>query len=219
MPLGDADDALPPSAEPAAGGPVTDPLPTHPTLESGPQPLTVAQGRMWGLAVALVGVLLALVLPFAAQQLASVADPPGALRFGKASVIPATGWSVQQIGPDSLVLAKDGVRAEFRARPYQGSSLELLNEVVDQLRSEQPELTSAADPRAFETPTGDTGQLTAVAGLESTALVAVVSARGTGTSVVAIGPSQVVPAVIDDLETMVTSMRIQRGSANQSEQS
>lgn len=185
-----------------------EPTQTLPLLESGPQPLTRREARWWATVLVAIGVLFAVLLPAAAYWVASQAVPPGAVRFGPASVIPADGWTLQETELAPVALTQGGVVVFFNTARTDESLDERLAAHTEWVQTQYPELTAASEPREFTTPTGDLGQLRAIAGVDRTAVVATVVDDGVAADMLAVGESRAIASLAEDIEAMVRSLRL-----------
>lgn len=191
-----------------ATGPAAAPTGLTP-LSSGPLPLSPLGGWAWAAVVLLGTLFLGYGLPRIADDVAEVTVPPDALVFGSAAVNPAPGWTVSQRTPFSVTLDNKGVVVTFTSTPAAGQSatVRALGVAAD-MRRAHPQLTVSSDLQSFVTATGDPGELTALAGISQTAIAASIVSAGQAVDVESLGQSTPFGESINDIETMLTSVRI-----------
>jgi hypothetical protein len=149
-------------------------------------------------------------LPALASRVAETTVPPGAITFGSAAILPAPGWTLVEQTATSVVLEDKGVRVKFRSGSAQGDSAAVrAQDLADRMMRQNPTLTAASQPYSFLTPTGAQGQLIAVAGASTTAIVASVVDGGLAVDVESLGESTQFGEAIADIEDMIESIRLQ----------
>ena len=183
-------------------------------LPGGPLPLTMRQGAVAAIIVLLVGLGAALGTPIAAALEAGRVAPPGSLTVGQAVVLPAAGWAVQDRQSNAVLLTRGGAQLLIRWEPgTPPDPRTALSRVAASTQQVVPDARGFGGARAFSTPSGDSGYLEPFAAPGTTGAVGVVQGPGGQAVVQAIAPSTTFGSVSDDLLSMITNIRIQRGNS------
>jgi hypothetical protein len=178
-------------------------------LTAGPLPLSRAAANWAALGVLFGTLFFGFGLPIIASSVANVVVPPGAITFGRASIIPAAGWSQSDRTETSVTLENAGVWISFEwlLSPEQ-TATQRVQSLADQMQAEYPQLSGTSDPAGFGTPTGAPGQLIALAGSTQTGLVASVVADGQAVDARSLGEATQFGESLGDIQRMLDSIRI-----------
>jgi hypothetical protein len=195
-------------------------LPSRPPrLPGGPLSLTMRQSAVAAVLVLIIGLGAALLTPIAAAVEAQRVTPPGSVTAGPVVILPADGWTVQAQRADAVLLTKSGaqmiVRWQAGASPTPQAGLAALAAATRQV---VPDARSFGGVRPFTTPSGDAGYLEPFAGPGTTGAIALVISRSPAAQgaalVQALAPSTTFSQVSDDVLSMITGLRIRRGSSS-----
>ena len=193
----------PGAAAPAPAGPGPAPL------SAGPLPLSRFGGWFWAVVVLAATLFLGFGLSVIAARVAEATVPPGAITFGSAAILPASGWSLADQTATSVTLDDGGVWVRFRSVSAEGASAAARTlDLADSMMQRYPSLTVASEPYGFTTPTATQGQLIAVAGTSRTSIVASMVEGSQAVDVESLGESTLFGAAIADIEDMIESIRI-----------
>jgi hypothetical protein len=195
-------------------------LPSRPPrLPGGPLPLTMRQSAVAAVLVLLVGLGAALLTPIAAAGEARRVTPPGSVTAGPVVVLPAPGWTVQAQQTNAVLLTRAGAQMVVRWQPGTPPSPQTgLAALAAATRQAVPDARSFGGVRPFTTPSGDAGYLEPFAGPGTTGAIALVipaaPTAGGAALVQALAPSTTFSQVSDDVLSMITGLRIRRGSSS-----
>ena len=185
-------------------------------LPGGPIPLTLRQSAVAALLVLAVGLGTALLTPVAAAVSARRLTPPGAITVGRAAVLPAAGWEVEDRDGTGVLLNRAGARMVVRwvdGAP-QGDPEQDLSRLAAATQQALPEARSIGSVRRFTTPSSDPGYLAPIAGPGSTGAIALVRSSEGEATVQALAPSTTFASLSDEIVGMITSIRIVRGGSS-----
>lgn len=191
-------------------------LPSRPVrLPGGPLPLTMRQSAVAAVVILLVGLGGALLTPIAAAVEARRVTPPGSVTAGQVVVLPAPGWSVQARQANAVLLTRGGAQFVVRWRPGTPPSPQAgLSELASATREAVPDARSFGGVRRFTTPTGDPGYIEPFAAPGSAGAIGLVTATNGAALVQALAPSTTFSQVSDELLSMITGLRVRRGSGS-----
>ena len=177
--------------------------------------MTMRQSAIAAIVVLVIGLGAALGTPIAAALEARRVTPPGGVTAGQAVVLPAAGWQVQERQTNAVLLTRSGaemiVRWEPGTPPDPQTGLSRLATATQQV---VPDARSVGGTRQFSTPSGDHGYLEPFAAAGTTGAIAIVQAPAGEALVQAVAPSTTFGSVADDISSMITGIRIQRGSGS-----
>jgi hypothetical protein len=173
------------------------------------------QSAVAAIVVLVVGLGAALGAPLGAALEARRVTPPGSVTAGQAVVLPAAGWTLQARRADAVLLTHGGaqmlVRWEPGTPPDPRTAVSALEDATEQV---VPGARGFGGVRQFTAPSGDAGYLEPFAAPGTTGAIAVVRAPNGQAVVQAVAPSTTFGSVSDDLLSMITGIRIQRGSSS-----
>jgi hypothetical protein len=185
-------------------------------LPGGPIPLTLRQSAIAALLVLAVGLGAALLTPVAASVSAQRVTPPGAVVVGRAAVLPAAGWAVEERDATGVLLSRAGARMVVRwvAGAPQADPQQELSALAAATQQNLPEARSLGGVREFTTPSSDQGYLAPFAAPGSTGAIALVRSSQGEARVQALAPSTTFASLSDEIVTMITGIRIVRAGSS-----
>jgi hypothetical protein len=171
------------------------------------------QSAIAAIVVLVVGLGVALLTPLAAAVEARRHTPPGGVVAGQATILPADGWIVEEKTTDAVLLNDAGARMLVQWRPGAPPDAQTaLSSLAQATTGSAPDAVRFGGARQFVTPTGDTGYLEPFAAPGSTGAIAVVLSSQGEATVQALAPSTTFSQVADEIVSMITGLRIRRGS-------
>jgi hypothetical protein len=200
-----SDATLPPAAAPARPS----------RLPGGPLPLTMRQSAVAAIVVLVVGLGAALGTPIGAALEARRVTPPGSIRAGQAVILPAAGWTLQTRQTNAVLLTRGGAELVVRWEPGTPPDPQTaMNGLAAATEQAVPGARGFGGVRRFTTPSNDPGYLEPFAAPGTTGEIAVVQASNGQAVVQAVAPSTTFGSVSDDLRSMITGIRVQRGTSS-----
>lgn len=165
--------------------------------------------------VLVIGLGAAFGTPIAAALGARRVTPPGSITAGQAVILPASGWTLQARQTNAVLLTRAGAELVVRWEPGTPPDPQTaVNGLAAATEQAVPGARGFGGARQFTTPSSDPGYLEPFAAPGTTGAIAVVQAS-TGQAVVqAIAPSTTFGSASDDLLSMITGIRIRRGSSS-----
>ena len=198
----------------APEAPLAAPRPVR--LPGGPIPLTMRQSAIAAILVLAVGLGTALLTPVAAAVSAQRVTPPGAISVGRAAVLPAAGWAVEDRDATGVLLSRAGARMVVRwadgappSDPQQD-----LSALAAATQRTLPEARSLGGIRRFVTPSNDQGYLAPFAAPGSTGAIALVRSTQGEARVQALAPSTTFASLSDEIVGMITGIRVLRAGSS-----
>jgi hypothetical protein len=185
-------------------------------LPGGPIPLTLRQSAIAAILVLAVGLGTALLTPVAAALSAQRVTPPGAVVVGRAAVLPAAGWAIEDRDATGVLLSRAGARMVVRwaAGTPQGDPQQDLSALAAATQQNLPEARSLGGVRQFTTPTNDQGYLAPFAAPGSTGAIALVRSPQGEARVQALAPSTTFASLSDEIVGMITGIRVLRAGSS-----
>lgn len=173
------------------------------------------QSAVAAVIILVVGLGAALLTPVAAALEARRVTPPGSVTAGSAVVLPAAGWTVQEQQANAVLLTRGGAQLIVRWQPgTPPTAQEGLSALAAQTRQVVPDARSLGGVRQFTTPSGDPGYLQPFAGPGTTGAIALVTGSDGVALVQALAPSTTFSQVSDDILSMITGLRLRRGTGS-----
>ena len=173
------------------------------------------QSAVAAIAILIVGLGAALGAPIAAALEAGRVAPPGSITVGRAVVLPAAGWTLQAQQTNAVLLTRGGAQMVVRWEPGTPPDPQTaISRLAEQTAQAVDGARGFGGVRRFTTPSGDAGYLQAFAAPGTTGAIAVVQGANGQAVVQAIAPSTTFGSVSDDLLSMITEIRIQRGGSS-----
>jgi hypothetical protein len=173
------------------------------------------QAAVAAVIILVVGLGAALLTPIAAAVEARHVTPPGSVTAGPVVVLPAPGWTVQAQQANAVLLSRGGAQMIVRWQPGTPPSPQAgLAALEAATRQAVPDARAFGGARQFSSPSGDPGYLEPFAAPGSTGAIGlVVSTTPAGVALAqALAPSTTFSQVSDDVITMITGLRVRRGS-------
>jgi hypothetical protein len=185
-------------------------------LPGGPIPLTLRQSAIAAILVLAVGLGTALLTPVAAALSAQRVTPPGSVAVGRARVLPAAGWAIEDQDATGVLLSRAGARMVVRwvAGTPQGDPQQDLSALAAATQQNLPEARSLGGVRRFSTPTNDQGYLAPFAAPGSTGAIALVRSTQGEARVQALAPSTTFASLSDEIVGMITGIRVLRAGSS-----
>jgi hypothetical protein len=173
------------------------------------------QSAVAAVIILVIGLGAALLTPVAAALEARRVTPPGGVTVGQAVVLPAAGWRVQARQTNAVLLTRAGAQLVVRWQPGAPSDPRTgLAALASATRQAVPDARSFGGVRRFTSPSGDPGYLEPFAAPGSTGAIALVTASDGAALVQALAPSTTFSQVSDDVLSMITGLRVRRGSGS-----
>jgi hypothetical protein len=173
------------------------------------------QSAVAAIVVLVVGLGAALGTPIGAALEARRVTPPGSITAGQAVVLPAPGWTLEARQTNAVLLTRGGAQLVVRWEPGTPPAPEAaVSAVADGTEQAVPGARDFGGIRRFTTPSSDAGYLQPFAAPGSTGAIAVVQAPNGQAVVQAVAPSTTFGSVSDDVLSMITGIRIRRGSSS-----
>jgi hypothetical protein len=173
------------------------------------------QSAVAAIAVLVIGLGAALGTPIGAALEARRVKPPGSITAGQAVVLPAAGWALQGRQTHAVLLTRGGAQLVVRWEPGTPPDPQTaVSRLADSTEQALPDARGVGAVRHFTTPSGDPGYLEPFAAPGTTGAIAVVQASNGQAVVQAVAPSTTFGSVSDDLLSMISGIRIQRGSSS-----
>jgi hypothetical protein len=173
------------------------------------------QSAVAAIVVLVVGLGAALGTPIAAALEARRVTPPGSITAGQAVVLPAAGWTVEDRQTNAVLLTRGGAQMVVRWEPGTPPDPQTaVSRLADATEQAVPGARGFGGVRRFTTPSSDAGYLEPFAAPGTTGAIAVVQAPNGQAVVQAAAPSTTFGSVSDDVLSMITGIRIQRGGSS-----
>jgi hypothetical protein len=184
-------------------------------LPGGPLPLTKRQGLIAAIIVLVVGLGAAFGTPIAAALGARRVTPPGSITVGQAVILPAAGWTLEARETNAVLLTRAGAELVVTWEPGTPPDPQTaVNRLAAATEQAIPGTRGFGSVRQFKSPSGDPGYLEPFAASGTTGAIAVVQAPVGEADAQAVAPSTTFGSVSDDVLTMITGIRIRRGSSS-----
>jgi hypothetical protein len=185
-------------------------------IPGGPVPLTLRQSAVAAVLVLVVGLGVALLTPVAAAVSAQRLTPPDSVPVGRAVVLPADGWAVEDQDSTAVLLTRAGARMVVRWAPGapQADPQQALTALAADTQQALPEARSFGGVRQFSTPSGDPGYLAPFAAPGSTGAIALVQSAQGQVTVQALAPATTFASLSDEILGMITGLRVRRGGSS-----
>jgi hypothetical protein len=173
------------------------------------------QSAVAAIVVLVVGLGAALGTPIGAALEARRVIPPGSITAGQAVILPAAGWTVQAQQTNAVLLTRGGAELVLRWEPgTPPDPRTAVSRLAAETEQAVPGARGFGGVRQFTSPSGDPGDLEPFAAPGTTGEIAVVQASNGEAVVQAVAPSTTFGSVSDDLLSMITGIRVQRGSSS-----
>jgi hypothetical protein len=173
------------------------------------------QSAVAAIVVLVIGLGAALGTPIGAALEARRVKPPGSITAGQAVILPATGWALEAQQTNAVLLTRGGAQMVVRWEPGTPPDPQTaVRRLADTTEQAVPDARGVGGVRQFTTPSGDPGYLEPIAAPGTTGAIAVVQAPNGQAVVQAVAPSTTFASVADDLLSMISEIRIQRGSSS-----
>jgi hypothetical protein len=185
-------------------------------VPGGPVPLTLRQSAVAAVLVLLVGLGTALLTPVAAAVSAQRITPPDSVVVGRAAVVLADGWQVEDRNSTAVLLTRAGARMVVRWVPDapQADPEQAITALASETQQALPGARSFGGVREFTTPSSDPGYLAPFAAPGSTGAIALVQSPEGQVTVQALASATTFASLSDEIVEMITDIRVRRGESS-----
>ena len=183
-------------------------------LPGGPLPLTMRQSAVAAIVLLVVGLGAALETRSRPRSRHGASTHPAASRPARPSSCPPGLGGAGPRDERRAAVARGGAAAGQLAARRPADPQTALSQVAAATQQVVPDARGFGRVGQFSTPSGDSGYVEPFAAAGTTGAIAVVKSEAGEAVVKATAPSTTFASVSDDLQSMIASIRIQRGRSS-----